>query len=53
MGMNDMFEGRANFSGLSNTNTPLFVSYIVHQATIEINEKLSEATAATGKIVKI
>ncbi|XP_055308004.1 serine protease inhibitor 42Dd-like [Sitodiplosis mosellana] len=48
MGINEMFEPWANLSGLLNTREPLFVSQVVHQATIEINEKLIEAAAATG-----
>ncbi|XP_031621063.1 leukocyte elastase inhibitor-like [Contarinia nasturtii] len=50
IGMNDMFELEANFSGLLSTTVPLYVSHVIHQATIEINEKLSEASAATGSI---
>ncbi|XP_031622703.1 leukocyte elastase inhibitor-like [Contarinia nasturtii] len=48
MGMNEMFKKTANLSGLLSTDEPLFVSHVIHKATIEINERLTEATAASG-----
>lgn len=49
MGMNTMFDRNADLSGLSNSQERLYVNHVVHKATIEINEKLTEASAASGK----
>lgn len=49
MGMNEIFEeGKADLSDLLNSKERLHVSYVIHQATIEINEQFSEATAASA-----
>lgn len=49
MGINELFDVRADLNGLLSKNTePLYVNYAVHKATIEINEMLTEASAATG-----
>lgn len=48
--MNEMFGWEANLRGLLNSEEPLSVSHVIHQATIEINEQLTEASAATGEI---
>lgn len=51
MGMKEMFGKNADLSGLSNSKESLHVSHIVHKATIEINEKLTEDNAASGEIL--
>ncbi|XP_058532983.1 plasminogen activator inhibitor 2 [Ochotona princeps] len=51
MGMEDAFsKGQANFQGMSEAND-LFLSEVFHQATVEVNEEGTEATAGTGGIM--
>ena len=48
MGMMDLFEAsKADLSGISGRRD-LYVSKIIHKACIDVNEKGSEAAAATG-----
>ncbi|XP_034722113.1 serine protease inhibitor A3L-like, partial [Etheostoma cragini] len=47
MGMTDMFGGDANFRGIAEARG-LYVSEVVHQATLDVDETGATAAAATG-----
>ncbi|XP_037661980.1 plasminogen activator inhibitor 2 [Choloepus didactylus] len=51
MGMEDAFSrGQANFSGMTERND-LFLSQVFHQASVDVNEEGTEATAGTGAVM--
>jgi serpin B len=52
MGMRDVFDGRADLSGIDGTRN-LYVSAVVHQATITVDEQGTEAAAATGSVAEV
>lgn len=52
MGMRDAFRPKkANFSGMDPANG-IYISAVVHQAVIEVDEKGTEAAAATAVVMK-
>jgi serpin B len=48
MGMPSAFSGAADFSGMNGRPHDLFISIIVHEAFIDVDEQGTEAAAATG-----
>ena len=51
MGMTDAFSGRADFSGMTGRRD-LFISMVVHQAKLEVNEEGTEAAAGSAVVLK-
>jgi serpin B len=52
MGMTDAFSDRADFSGMTG-NRELFLSAVIHQAYVDVNEEGTEAAAATGAVMSV
>jgi serpin B len=52
MGMADAFTAQADFSGMTGRRD-LFISAVVHQAYVDVNEEGTEAAAATGVTMKL
>jgi serpin B len=50
MGMKDAFSGNADFSGMTGVKD-LFISHVIHQAYVEVNEEGTQAAAATAVIM--
>jgi len=52
MGMTDAFTEKADFTGMA-TRRELFISAVVHQAYVDVNEEGTEAAAATGAVIGV
>jgi serpin B len=52
MGMTDAFSDKADFSGMTG-NHDLFLSAVIHQAYVDVNEEGTEAAAATGAVMRV
>jgi len=51
MGMPDAFDGKADFSGM-NGKTTLAITGVIHKAFVEVDEKGTEAAAATAVVMQ-
>jgi serpin B len=52
LGMTDAFTGAADFSGMTG-NRDFFISAIIHKAFVDVNEKGTEAAAATAVVMRL
>ncbi|KAF2894701.1 hypothetical protein ILUMI_11472 [Ignelater luminosus] len=51
MGLVSIFESEADFSEISESTVPLYVSKVIQKAFIEVNEEGAEAAAATAVVI--
>jgi len=51
MGAEDMFSEFADFAGITPGSEKLYVFHIIHKAFVEVNEKSTEAAAATAVVM--
>jgi serpin B len=49
LGARSAFSGKADFSGMTPKNE-LYISRVIHQAMVEVNEEGTEAAAATAAV---
>jgi len=52
MGMPTAFSSGADFSGMTG-NTDLYISAVIHQAFVDVNEEGTEAAAATAVVMRL
>ena len=52
MGMPTAFSNSADFSGMTGKRD-LFISAVIHQAFVEVNEEGTEAAAATAVVMRL
>ncbi|MGE3805548.1 MAG: serpin family protein [Gemmataceae bacterium] len=52
MGMPSPFSDRADFSGMNGGKESLFISNVIHQGFVDVNEEGTEAAAATAVVIR-